>query len=96
MPETCTVRLKALSGRPLADPKVRDVVISSLQALAERNNLPILGIEPSDRDLTLSLACDKLTALGLLAELRRTTNAWYQAKYQSGPLWGTAPDHPEP
>jgi hypothetical protein len=26
-----------------------------------------------------------------LTELRRTTNAWYEGKFEAGPLWGNMP-----
>ncbi|HEX2839345.1 MAG TPA: hypothetical protein VHN77_14600 [Phycisphaerales bacterium] len=87
---TSHVRLRALSGRPLADPKVKGMVVASAQALAEREGLAVLALHAADDALEVTLATDKLAAMGFLAELRRNTNAWYENKYQCGPLWGTS------
>lgn len=88
------VRLRALSGRPLADTRLCAMVVSSAQALAERNALRIARIETAPDAITLWIAADKLACMGFLMELRRNTNAWYESKYQVGPLWGT-PAGPE-
>jgi len=88
--ETCTVRLRALSGTPLADERVRSTVIAAAEALAERSSVVIHRLEASETALTLTLGIDKLAALGFLAELRRITSTWYEAKHKDGPLWGTA------
>jgi hypothetical protein len=88
------VRLRALSGRPLADARLCAMVVSSAQALAERNALRIDRIETAPDAITLWIAADKLACMGFLMELRRNTNAWYEAKYEVGPLWGT-PAGPE-
>ncbi len=88
--EMASVRLRALSGRPLADPKIRGMVVASAQALAEREGLAVLSLHAGDDALEITLGTDKLAAMGFLAELRRNTNAWYEGKYQCGPLWGTS------
>ena len=86
--ETSTVRLRALSGTPLADTKVRDTVLAAAQALAERTGFAILGINSEPDSVTVWIAADKLAALGFLAELRRTTNTWFSAKHDGQSLWG--------
>lgn len=87
---TASVRLRALSGRPLADHRVKGMVVATAQALAEREGVPVLAVHAGDDALEITLGTDKLAAMGFLAELRRSTNAWYEGKYQCGPLWGTS------
>src|SRR5262245_43464981 len=89
--EPSTVRLRALSGRPLADVKIRAIVEAAANAIAERNGVRVLGLATDEVSLTIALDTDKLAALGFLAELRRLTNAWYQGKHKAGPLWGELP-----
>ena len=36
-----------------------------------------------------ALDAERIVGLGFLAELRRSTNTWYEQKYRDGPLWGT-------
>lgn len=90
--EESTVRLRALFGRPLADEELRAVVMSAAAALAEREGVALTRMSASDDALTVTLGCDKLVALGFLTELRRATNAWYEGKYEAGPLWGNLPE----
>ena len=89
--EPCTVRLRAVSGTPLDELVVREMVEAAAHALAEREGVALLELSTSNDSITLTLALDRLAALGFLAELRRHTNAWYEAKYRDGPLWGTPP-----
>jgi len=85
-----TVRLRAIFGRPLADERVRETVLAAAASLAEREGVPIIGISASDSAVETTLACDRIAALGFAVELRRATNAWYEGKYESGPLWAEA------
>lgn len=87
--ERATMRLRAVSGTPLDEPSVRETVESSARALAERMGVEIFALGLDDESITIELGVDKLAGLGFMAELRRTTNAWYEAKYRDGPLWGT-------
>jgi hypothetical protein len=89
--EDSTVRLRALFGRPLADEDVRAMVMAAARGLAEREGVTLREISASDDAVTVRLGCDKLTAFGFLTELRRTTNAWYEGKFEAGPLWGNMP-----
>lgn len=89
--DTSTVRLRAVSGTPLDELIVRDMVVSAAEALAEREGVTITDIHTTTDSVTLTLSVDRLAALGFLAELRRHTNAWYEGKYRDGPLWGTPP-----
>lgn len=88
--EPSTVRLRALSptASPLADPRVRETVLASAHAIAERTGVAISDLHAGDDHVTVTIHADKLAALGFLAELRRTTERWYAAKHQGGTLWG--------
>ncbi len=89
--EASRVRLRALAGIPLADPVVRDMVVAAAHAIAERTGFALTEIDTEPDSITVTLAADKLAALGFLAELRRLTSAWYEKKFAEGPLWGEPP-----
>lgn len=91
MIEPSTVRLRALSGSPLADERVRALVVATANAIAERNGVELIALAAEPSSITVTLRIDRLAALGFLAELRRLTNAWYSAKHRAGPLWGELP-----
>lgn len=86
--DVSTIRLRALSGAPLADAKVRGVVLSTAEAIAERTGIVVQAISASDDAITLTIATDKIAGMGFLAELRRLTNAWYAQKHPGASLWG--------
>lgn len=86
-----TVRLRALSGTPLADHRVRETVIATAHAIAERCGVLLDSVHADDTSITVTIRAHKLAALGLLAELRRITTTWYERKYHTGPLWGELP-----
>ncbi len=88
--EPSTLRLRALEGIPLADPVVRDTVVATAHAIAERTGVALLAAVAEDDAITVTIAADRLAGLGFLAELRRLTNAWYEKKFRDGPLWGEA------
>lgn len=94
VPQTQTagthVTLRALSGEPLADRAIRDTVESTAHALAERTGISILWLKTTSTAIHVTLPTDRFGAMGFAAELRRLTNAWYEAKFRDGPLWGTS------
>jgi hypothetical protein len=92
MAEISTVRLRALFGRPLADAELSEAVQVAATQLAQRSGIALHGMAADAASITLTLGCDKLIALGFLTELRATTNAWYEAKFEAGPLWGNMPE----
>lgn len=88
-----TMRMRALQGAPLADPRTRATVIATAGAIAERTGIPLIAVQADNESLTISLAADRLAGLGFLAELRRATNTWYSARNNGDSLWGEpAPD----
>jgi hypothetical protein len=86
-----TVTLQALRGTPLEDPQVRDMVVAMAHGIVERYGMVIRSVETEPDRVVVTIASDRLAALGLIAELRRDSNAWYERKYRDGPLWGTPP-----
>ncbi len=94
--ETSTVRLRALRGSPLDDPKVRGTVEATARAILERTGVTLVAIASDGGSVTVTIAADKLAALGFLAELRRLTNSWYEGKFRAGTLWGEDPSRQEP
>lgn len=73
------------------DPVVRDTVIATAHAIAERTGVVLQSLSTDSNSITVTLQIDKLSAIGFMAELRRLTNAWYEKKFREGPLWGTTP-----
>lgn len=89
------MRLRALTGRPLADGKVRSMVLATASAIAERTGVDVSSIEADDSSVTVTLNASRLVGLGFLAELRRLTNAWFEGKHHAGPLWVTRDEQGE-
>lgn len=92
---TSTVRLRALEGRPMDDPVVRDTVIATAHAIAERIGIEVLSVESEGDAVVATLAVDQLAALGFLVELRRLTETWYARKFGGDPLWGKGAEDDE-
>jgi hypothetical protein len=90
MPESATITLRALAGEPLADDRVRETVIATARALAERHGLSVLQVETDPDSATFTLNAGRIDAVGFAAELRRLTTRWYTQKYGETTLWGEA------
>lgn len=84
-----TIRLRALSGTPLTDDAVREMVVASAHGLAERSGVMIERLDVAPEGITALLRTERIVAVGFAAELRRLTNGWYERKFRDGPLWGT-------
>ncbi|MEQ9616571.1 MAG: hypothetical protein RLN60_00905 [Phycisphaerales bacterium] len=91
MSADASVTLRALKGTPLRHAGVREMVVSSAHAIAERNGLALVSVEAGDDRVTITLAEGQVAALGLASELRRVTDAWYRKKYGGASLWGRLP-----
>lgn len=93
-----SVTLRALDGEPLADARVRDTVVATAHAIAERNGVSLTGVTTAPDAITVELRANRLAALGFAAELRRLTNAWHLKKFGPPALWGELPPahHDEP
>ena len=82
------VTLRALDGEPLADEAVRTMVVATAQAIGERQGVEVLDVATTPSSVTVTLRGGRLESMGLAAELRRLTTAWYTAKYDTDTLWG--------
>ncbi len=85
------ITLRALDGEPLAEPALRDMVVATAHAVAERQGIEVLGISTTTRSITAKLGCGRTVAIGLAVELRRLTTVWYTRKYGAATLWGEPP-----
>ncbi len=97
--ELSAITLRALEGRPLADGAVRRIVVATARAIAERHGVELVGVEPADDRVTLTLRTHRLAAIGFASELRRLTTAWYAGGHPGRQLWGEArvdPDEDDP
>jgi hypothetical protein len=90
--EHSSITLRALDGQPLDDDRIRDMVIATAHALAERHGLVVLHVETEPDRATFTLSAGRIEALGFAAELRRLTTRWYTQKYGERTLWGEATD----
>ncbi|GJM19941.1 MAG: hypothetical protein DHS20C14_21540 [Phycisphaeraceae bacterium] len=76
----------ATNPRPLADERVRETVLASARAIAERTGVELLDASATDTALTATLAASRVAAMGFAAELRRATNAWHLGRHKRT-LW---------
>lgn len=81
------VTLRAKHGTPLADEAVARVVESTAHAIAERTGVTIVTVQVDPDAITATLRAPTIVSIGFAAELRRLTEAWYQAKHGVS-LWG--------
>lgn len=79
-------RLAAPYGAPLKDERIRDTVLATARAIAERTGVSVLELTTDDSSITAKLETPRVAALGFIAELRRLTNTWHERKFGS-PLW---------
>jgi D-glycero-D-manno-heptose 1,7-bisphosphate phosphatase len=78
--------LRAMEEGALRDPRVRDTVLATARALADRAGLRLAAADADDGSIRFDLACDRLAGMGFVAELRRATNAWHVGRTGSA-LW---------
>lgn len=87
-----TITLRAHRGTPLADEKLRNVVLATARAIAERNDVTLIALAATHDTITATLDQSRLAALGFAAELRRVTDNWHRQRTGES-LWGE-PDVP--
>lgn len=88
---TQTITLRARLGSPLADPRVRDTVRAAAEAIAERTGVALGAIDTEPDRITIEVHGGRIEAVGLAAELRRVTNAWFRGRRPGESLWGEDP-----
>jgi hypothetical protein len=86
------ITLRALEGRPLEDDRVRDRVIATAHAIAERQGLKLVAVQAQPDRITVTLNSGRIETLGFAAELRRLTARWYAQKHGGDSLWGRPPE----
>ena len=91
-PPTSAVTLRALEGEPLKHDRIREMVVATAHAIAERQGIQVLEIGTSPASITARLAAGRIEALGFAAELRRLTTSWYRHKFGEVSLWGEPPE----
>ncbi len=89
----------ALASHPeaeLDDPRVSETIVAAARGIAERTGVELVEIEWRSRTLAIGVRGPEITAIGLLAELRRSTERWYR-DHGGGPLWqdGTTDRDPD-
>jgi len=70
----------AADGAPLADERVRETVIATARAIAERIGVELLDLRAHDGGIEATIAGPEVVAVGFVAELRRLTNAWHRGR----------------
>jgi len=89
-PPASTITLRALEGEPLKHNRIREMVLATAHAIAERQGVRIIDIAATPGSVTATLAAGRIEALGFAAELRRLTTSWYRHKFGVPALWGRA------
>ena len=85
------VTLRALEGQPLERAAVREIVLATARAIAERQGIELVDLRASSGSVRASLLAGQIEAIGFAAELRRITAAWYKGKFGVSELWGRRP-----
>ena len=70
----------------LDDPRVPDTIVAAARGIAERTGVEIVEIEWRSGTLAVGVRGPEITVIGLLAELRRSTERWHR-DHGGGPLW---------
>lgn len=88
MNQACRITLRALRGEPLEDAALRDIVVATAHAIAERQGIRVGEIETEPDRITITLGAGRIESIGFAAELRRVTTRWFRNKYGEETLWG--------
>lgn len=84
------ITLRALEGTPLQHENIRNMVVATAHAIAERQGVRVIDISAWDDRVTVMLQAERIVAVGFAAELRRLTTSWYRHKFGVENLWGEA------
>ena len=71
------VRLTCSSEADLEDSRLRDTIVAVANGIAERTGVDLVELEVTPHGLELAVRGASIVALGLAAELRRTTDRWH-------------------
>jgi hypothetical protein len=92
---TTAITLRALQGQPLTDDRVREMVVATANAIAERQGVKVVQVRAEPDRVSVTLQTGRIQAIGFAAELRRLTSRWYMQKFGEQPLWGEPVDEGE-
>ncbi len=90
-PPATQITLTAREGEPLKNDRIREMVIATAHAIAERQGIGVQDIVTSPSSITAVLETGRIEAIGFAAELRRLTTSWYTRKFGADTLWGEPP-----
>ena len=88
--EISSATLHTTTDASLADERTRETVLASLHGIAERTGVDVCGVAMNDQGLEVQVSGPEIIVIGLLAELRRTTDHWHHQK-NGTPLWVSPP-----
>lgn len=74
------IRLLARDAGALSDPRLRDLIIATAHGISERTGVTIVSAVVDEDAVELSAQAPPIVLMGLAAELRRVTNAWYAGR----------------
>lgn len=94
-PEIHAVRLTCASEADLEDPRLRDTIIAVANGIAERTGVDLVELEVTPHGLELAVRGASIVAVGLAAELRRTTDRWHLDR-RGTHLWISPEDAGDP
>lgn len=84
------ITLRALEGEPLKHDHIREMVIATAHAIAERQGVRVIDLQTTPAAITARLETGRIEAIGFASELRRLTTSWYCHKFGVETLWGEA------
>ena len=88
--EVSSASLHAAPGSPLDDPRTRETVLAAVRAIAERTGVTVVAVDVIGEQLEVQVEGPEILVVGLLAELRRSTDHWHRQRHQGG-LWISPP-----
>ncbi|MAC18189.1 MAG: hypothetical protein CMJ23_00635 [Phycisphaerae bacterium] len=71
------VRLAFSEDADLEDERLKETVLAAANGIAERTGVALQRVEIMDRRLEIAVEGPPMLAIGLAAELRRTTDRWH-------------------
>lgn len=84
-----TAILTAAKTGTLEDSSIREMVVAAARGIAERTGVELVNVWADENAVEVTVVGSGLIALGLVAELRRTTDTWHRS-HAGTPLWAEA------
>ena len=81
-----TAILRATAADAMADPAIREMVEATARGIAERTGVELLNVWADEQSVEVTVDGSVIIAVGLVAELRRTTDQWHRT-HTGTPLW---------